>query len=271
MELTRAEAIEPNQLEILPVKLVQAALQRGILTSAALNPTEQSTAKRGGKHATKYALKNRKFSKDALNTLNRAASLFVLYITTIAQDIAKNKKRATVYDADIIEALKVGQFWEIEREMSDDMEAVNELLKIRQKQILEQQHTTADDNKAMADATETDTEQQELNKDNENASILDDGEVDMDDDGQLSADAVYDELEADMEKETADVADPVDHENDVGIRDGDITYGRQHKHTVKDIENYDESNVENQHNNGKQQNEMREHYNAQIDIERTEN
>nr|BAN65282.1 hypothetical protein [Babesia bovis] len=133
------ESINPDELEILPVKFVQAALHKGMLQDVTLHNVDEVTSTRTGKSIANYALKNRKFSRDAVNMLNRAASLFVLYITTLAQDIAKNKKRTTIYEADILEALNTALFWEIEREMSEDMNEVNELLKIRQKQMLEQQ------------------------------------------------------------------------------------------------------------------------------------
>eukprot|EP00371_Babesia_bovis_P001126 XP_001609773.1 hypothetical protein [Babesia bovis T2Bo] len=113
------ESINPDELEILPVKFVQAALHKGMLQDVTLHNVDEVTSTRTGKSIANYALKNRKFSRDAVNMLNRAAT--------------------TIYEADILEALNTALFWEIEREMSEDMNEVNELLKIRQKQMLEQQ------------------------------------------------------------------------------------------------------------------------------------
>ncbi|GIX64597.1 transcription factor [Babesia caballi] len=128
--------IDAKELELLPVKLVQQALNKGLLESAAMGAVNETRMKRGAKRAVRYTLKQKKFAKDAVNTVNRAAGLFVLYMAAVAQDIAKSKKRTTVCQTDIVEALKAGLFGEIEREMSAEGAAVNELLKVRQAQML---------------------------------------------------------------------------------------------------------------------------------------
>ncbi|KAK1442666.1 hypothetical protein BgAZ_301840 [Babesia gibsoni] len=116
------DGIDPKDLEILPVRLVQAALQKGLTAQSGMKYGELLPS--NSKNAAKYALKNRRFGKEAVSMLNRAASLFVLYIASIAQDQAKSKKRSTIYDKDVLEALKLGLFWEIEREMSSEMQKV---------------------------------------------------------------------------------------------------------------------------------------------------
>ncbi|KAK1938436.1 hypothetical protein X943_001181 [Babesia divergens] len=127
--------IDPKDLEILPVRLVQAALQKGLISQGVTNDTKSSDTASNSKQAAKYSPKNRRFSRDAINTLNRAASLFVLYIVSIAQDHARSKKRATVYDKDIREALKQGLFWEIEREMSEEMLNLYEEMKNKEVEL----------------------------------------------------------------------------------------------------------------------------------------
>ncbi|GBE61691.1 CCAAT-binding transcription factor [Babesia ovata] len=215
--------IEPRELEILPIKLVQTALQKGLLDRAALSRVGASTGKSGKKQT---AIRHKKFSKDAVNVFNRAASLFVLYITTIAQDIAKTKKRATVYEADILEALKSCLFWEIEREMSEEMAAVNELMKRRQAQILREQKQEADadtianeDQAAEADDA-VDMHDEEHNSDIDAADVeeLEEG-FDYDQFPELDA---TEQVENMFEEQTEDAIEPEMSEQDGGVHDYDM-------------------------------------------------
>ncbi|CDR95087.1 hypothetical protein, conserved [Babesia bigemina] len=233
--------IEPRELEILPMKLVQTALQKGLLDRAALSGVEASTVKGGKKHT---AIRNRKFSRDAVNVLNRAASLFVLYITTVAQDIAKTKKRwdvltelctvcrATVYETDILEALKSCLFWEIEREMSEEMVAVNELIKIRQAQILREQKHEADteivandDNNAEAhDAV--DKHDEEYHSDLDAAPVDElEGAFDYDQFPEMDATA---QVEYTSDEQVTDAIEPEMPEHDGGTHDYDMLGADDH-------------------------------------------
>ncbi|GFE54562.1 CCAAT-binding transcription, putative [Babesia ovis] len=221
------DSINPNELEILPVKLVQAALQKGIFDVIALDPGEQDGDMRSGKHGTKYALKNRKFNKDAVSVVNRAASLFVLYITAIAQDIARNKKRSTVYEADIIEALKAALFWEIEREMSSDMSTVNELLKIRKKQMVEQQSDDKNNQRIIDPAAFEDNVGIEQNEEYDGAAIDNyyNDEGNEIDEQYTNADGNVQEVELYMQGNTDEVTryteDTASNERDMEMRNAE--------------------------------------------------
>ncbi|AFZ81191.1 hypothetical protein BEWA_005990 [Theileria equi strain WA] len=116
------EEATPKSLELLPVALVgnvHDILQRGITS---VDHPDSSNDVSTNKNAKKYLPKNRKFKKEAIASLNRASSLFVLYVTTIAHSIAKANKRSTVVERDVMEALRTCMFWEIERRIVNEQD-----------------------------------------------------------------------------------------------------------------------------------------------------
>ncbi|UKJ89616.1 DNA-directed DNA polymerase [Theileria orientalis] len=113
------EEFTPKDLEILPNKIVHDILQYGITYDSSVNEPNSDSTLGVSKNSKRYNLKNRKFKKEALCSMNRVASLFVLYITTVAESIAKSNKRSTVYDKDILQALRQCMFWEVETQIAD--------------------------------------------------------------------------------------------------------------------------------------------------------
>ncbi|XP_953044.1 uncharacterized protein TA08125 [Theileria annulata] len=109
----------PKDLEILPFKTVHDIVHYGITRDSTDFEDPSSSSPGVSKNAKKYSLKYRRFRKEAIFSMNRIASLFVLYITTIAESIAKNNKRTTVFDKDILEALKQCMFYEVESQIND--------------------------------------------------------------------------------------------------------------------------------------------------------
>lgn len=117
------EEVTPKTLEILPVALVHDILQRGITSVGHSEPSNDVST---NKNAKRYVPKNRKFKKEAIASLSRASSLFVLYITTIAYSIANANKRSTVVERDVMEALRTCMFWEIERQIVNEQDLQEE-------------------------------------------------------------------------------------------------------------------------------------------------
>ncbi|UKK02610.1 DNA-directed DNA polymerase [Theileria orientalis] len=113
------EEFTPKDLEILPNKIVHDILQYGITYDSSVNGHNTDSVTGVSKNSKRYNPKNRKFKKEALCSMNRVASLFVLYITTVAESIAKSNKRSTVYDKDILQALRQCMFWEVETQITD--------------------------------------------------------------------------------------------------------------------------------------------------------
>ncbi|EAN31731.1 hypothetical protein TpMuguga_04g00379 [Theileria parva strain Muguga] len=112
----------PKDLEVLPFKTVLSVhdiVHFGITRDSTDFDCSNSSNPGVSKNVKKYSPKNRRFRKEAIFSMNRIASLFVLYITTIAESIAKNNRRSSVFDKDILEALKQCMFYEVESQIND--------------------------------------------------------------------------------------------------------------------------------------------------------
>ncbi|KAK2198295.1 Histone-fold [Babesia duncani] len=107
----------PKLLEQIPSTVLHHLLQRGIYSDT--NNFSHESVDESTNKGNKRPSRNRIFRKTAVAGLNRAASLFIIYITTIAHDIAKSQKRSTVLERDVLAALKLSLFWEIEREIGE--------------------------------------------------------------------------------------------------------------------------------------------------------
>ncbi|BAM42198.1 uncharacterized protein TOT_040000568 [Theileria orientalis strain Shintoku] len=182
------EEFTPKDLEVLPNKIVHDILQYGITYDSSVNEPNSDSSLGVSKNSKRYNPKNRKFKKEALCSMNRVASLFVLYITTVAESIAKSNKRSTVYDRDILQALRQCMFWDVETQITD-----SESTELQQK-------SSKDEKEGM-----------EMDGD-------DDLDVEPEDDTELQDDLEMDE-DVDEDSEELDVGD-LEQNEDKGLESG---------------------------------------------------
>ncbi|CXJ11401.1 CCAAT-binding transcription factor, putative [Plasmodium berghei] len=109
-------------------------------------------------------LKNYKIRKEALNTLSKCLSLFILYITDGALEHCENEKRFTIFVRDILNSLNDSLFLDIYDQLKTHV-AIQE----------ENNKKTTSNNNSGANATNKDTEGEQNNenpKENDDFDIL---------------------------------------------------------------------------------------------------